>query len=68
MAANFTSCLNCQINKGSKRCVRCKNAFYCSRECQVQHWKDGHKKTCLKKEELDENEDELKSKNTKSVM
>ncbi|XP_057299229.1 uncharacterized protein LOC130629870 [Hydractinia symbiolongicarpus] len=68
MAANFTSCLNCQIKEGSKRCVRCKNAFYCSRECQVQHWKNGHKKSCLEKGELDENKNELKSENTKSVM
>jgi len=28
-----------------KRCSRCKNEWYCSRECQVQAW-DGHKAVC----------------------
>ncbi|CAN0382261.1 unnamed protein product [Discosporangium mesarthrocarpum] len=29
-----------------KRCGRCKAAMYCTRECQVAHWKDGHKGMC----------------------
>ncbi|XP_078322908.1 uncharacterized protein LOC111123834 [Crassostrea virginica] len=28
------------------RCSRCKAAFYCSRNCQIQHWKAGHKQEC----------------------
>ena len=28
-----------------KRCSRC-HALYCSRECQVVHWKAGHRKAC----------------------
>jgi hypothetical protein len=29
-----------------KQCSRCKVAYYCSRECQKEHWKI-HKKECL---------------------
>ena len=28
------------------RCARCKRASYCSKECQVKHWKSGHKEEC----------------------
>jgi hypothetical protein len=28
-----------------KRCSKCKNAYYCSRECQVADWKE-HTSTC----------------------
>ena len=28
------------------KCKRCKNQFYCSQECQKQHWKK-HKKVCV---------------------
>lgn len=31
--------------KRFKRCSRC-HALYCSRECQVAHWKAGHRKAC----------------------
>ena len=33
-------------------CSRCKTVWYCSRECQVQHWKQ-HKKVCKKKVKVD---------------
>ena len=30
-----------------KKCGRCKQAFYCGKACQVEHWKrGGHKKVC----------------------
>jgi hypothetical protein len=29
-----------------KQCARCKAFFYCSKECQVKHWKAGHKVDC----------------------
>jgi tetratricopeptide (TPR) repeat protein len=30
-------------------CVECKAVYYCSRDCQVAHWKAGHKKDCVRK-------------------
>ena len=29
-----------------KRCSKCLGVAYCSRECQVAHWKGGHKQHC----------------------
>jgi hypothetical protein len=29
-----------------KQCARCKVFSYCSKECQVKHWKAGHKADC----------------------
>jgi MYND finger len=29
-----------------KRCVNCKSIAYCDRDCQVKHWKMGHKSDC----------------------
>lgn len=29
------------------QCSRCKEATYCSKECQVLSWKEGHKEACL---------------------
>lgn len=28
------------------RCSRCKKVYYCSRDCQVKDWKEGHKVEC----------------------
>jgi hypothetical protein len=43
-------CFNCGKRKEDgerlKTCARCKSSLYCSRECQVGHWKNGHKKLC----------------------
>ena len=41
-----TCCANCSIKKIQlNRCGRCKTVFYCSRECQKNHW-SSHKKVC----------------------
>ncbi|XP_028130564.1 zinc finger MYND domain-containing protein 10 [Diabrotica virgifera virgifera] len=37
-------CARCE-NNASKRCSRCHNVWYCSRECQVEHW-NIHKERC----------------------
>jgi hypothetical protein len=42
-------CANCG-RKGEKEtlktCARCKAFHYCSKKCQVEHWKAGHKVDC----------------------
>uniref|UniRef100_R4G8A8 Putative zinc finger protein n=1 Tax=Rhodnius prolixus TaxID=13249 RepID=R4G8A8_RHOPR len=38
------SCMNCHA-KANKRCSKCKQASYCSRNCQVEHW-PAHKNVC----------------------
>ena len=48
-------CANCRKEaEGSsfKRCVRCLGAWYCGKECQVQHWKNGHKVDCTERHQL----------------
>ena len=39
------NCGNQEKNK-LKVCARCKAFSYCSKECQVKHWKAGHKVDC----------------------
>ena len=43
------SCLKPEkkVPSGLKKCTQCKSAFYCSRNCQAQHWKI-HKTACGK--------------------
>eukprot|EP00040_Diaphanoeca_grandis_P019360 m.102160 g.102160 ORF g.102160 m.102160 type:complete len:363 (-) comp27390_c0_seq1:74-1162(-) len=40
-----TMCVVCGT-PGNKSCGGCKKVFYCSSECQKQHWKGSHKKLC----------------------
>ena len=41
-----TCCSNCLLKKIQlNRCAKCKIVFYCSRECQKNHW-SSHKKVC----------------------
>ncbi|KAI4333253.1 hypothetical protein L6164_018086 [Bauhinia variegata] len=37
-------------NLSSTRCSRCKAARYCSVECQIGHWRAGHKFECVETE------------------
>lgn len=42
-------CNFCGVSSDALRsCARCKQAQYCSRECQLEDWKDGHKQQCGK--------------------
>ena len=42
----FGICAQCS-NLGTLRCAKCKQAHYCSKECQKAHWAT-HKKTCTR--------------------
>jgi hypothetical protein len=45
-----TLCANCDIilpPSGPRKCSQCKGACYCGRDCQLQHWKRGHKWDCV---------------------
>lgn len=45
-------CRNCfQSGRDMQKCSRCKQIFYCSKECQVADWKR-HKKDCSRLQEL----------------
>ena len=43
-------CANCkrkaQADDKFKQCSKCKAQWYCSKECQVEAWRAGHKKDC----------------------
>ena len=45
------NCATCHksadVDDEFKRCSRCKSIWYCSKECQVKHWSDGHKSECM---------------------
>lgn len=56
----------------TQRCSRCKNQWYCGRECQVKQWK-GHKTICdiifnNKKEEDNRNDEYKKNTEQKAVV
>mmetsp|Transcript_74978 Transcript_74978/g.150746 ORF Transcript_74978/g.150746 Transcript_74978/m.150746 type:complete len:224 (-) Transcript_74978:267-938(-) len=39
------SCAAC-FAPASAKCAKCQEVSYCGRDCQLKHWKDGHKKLC----------------------
>ncbi|KAF7723765.1 hypothetical protein EC973_001678 [Apophysomyces ossiformis] len=44
-----TFCEKMEQKEGDfKRCSQCMRVSYCSRECQKEHWKSGHKVVCSK--------------------
>ncbi len=50
MGGPENTCLYCkkpqsELSKPLKRCAKCQKGHYCSRECQVAHWKT-HKVSC----------------------
>eukprot|EP01083_Nonionella_stella_P035172 96094_1 len=44
---DLSRCARCGVGGNDlKRCSRCKKVAYCSRECQLDHFKNGHKGPC----------------------
>jgi len=42
-------CKNVEPHVGAfKSCGNCRLNYYCSRKCQTQHWKNGHRQECQK--------------------
>ena len=62
------TCGNCgrRAEEGEtfNHCSRCKVVPYCSKACQVHHWKNGHKKAC---QDAREKEDDMMKKQNKTV-
>ena len=42
----MSRCFNCEKEGNMKKCSGCQHAFYCSKNCQKEHW-DKHKSNCL---------------------
>ena len=40
-------CTNCGTSGAKLTCGACKASHYCSKACQKQHWKNGHKGACM---------------------
>ena len=47
-SSSFASfaCSYCGQPNARNRCARCAEARYCNRNCQLKHWKEGHKRDC----------------------
>jgi len=48
---NLKECANCLKSGANLKCAKCKAVSYCSKSCQKQHWKNGHKELCFTPEE-----------------
>lgn len=47
LAIKNAICFSCfQQTPKLDRCSACRRVAYCSKKCQTNDWKDGHKKTC----------------------
>jgi hypothetical protein len=45
----FPGCTTChQSDAPLLKCSRCLSVRYCSKDCQIKHWKSGHKHECKK--------------------
>jgi len=49
--SNVKVCTNCETVDPKFTCAKCKVTAYCSKACQKQHWKNGHKVACVAPEE-----------------
>ena len=49
LAEAAKKCGSCGVSDKEKKlttCAQCKSIFYCGRDCQTKHWKEGHKEDC----------------------
>ena len=63
----MVTCGQCGISEQGttfNHCSRCKVVSYCSKACQKQHWRGGHKDTC---QAASESEDTAKKAANKTV-
>jgi len=44
---SLNDCANCGAIGAKLTCAKCKTTYYCSKVCQKQHWKNGHKALCV---------------------
>ena len=67
-AMDRKTCGNCgrRSKEGEtfNHCSRCKVVAYCSKACQVHHWKNGHKQAC---QDAREREEDMMKKQNKTV-
>ena len=67
-ARKTKTCGQCGIREEEgetfNHCSRCKVVSYCSKACQKQHWRGGHKDTC---QAASEREDTVKKAAKKTV-
>ena len=54
-----------QAGTGLKKCKRCKQVKYCSKKCQVEAWKNGHKAECKDTETGKEEAEEAERKQSR---
>ena len=45
LQSSLRKCEHCQVKEGSRRCAKCKSAYYCGPDCQKAAWHT-HKKQC----------------------
>ena len=53
-------CARCGKQSVGKKCLGCNAVYYCSRACQVAHWKD-HREECRELRSKSESEDQASS-------
>ena len=51
-ACHDDRCGRLQPRSTLKRCSACKKMYYCSSECQLHHWRHGHKEKCKDIQEI----------------
>ena len=48
-----------EVREAGKVCAACKVVYYCSRRCQVEHWKAGHGKVCGRLGQQDKQQEQV---------